>query len=43
VVSILSGYWPNPDYIVNRGGIPRLPLKEYDPSLLERGVAVPDR
>jgi D-3-phosphoglycerate dehydrogenase len=34
VVSILSGYWPHPDNIVNQGVVPRFPLKEYDPTLL---------
>jgi D-3-phosphoglycerate dehydrogenase len=34
VVSILSGYWPNPDNIVNQGVVPRFPLKDYDPTLL---------
>lgn len=33
VVSILSGHWPHPDNIVNRGVEPRSPLAEYDPSL----------
>lgn len=36
VVSILSGHWPHPDNIVNRGVVPRFPLKEYDPTLLDR-------
>lgn len=33
VVSILCGHWPHPDHIVNRGVVPRFPLKEYDPTL----------
>jgi D-3-phosphoglycerate dehydrogenase len=36
VVSILSGHWPHPDNIVNRGVVPRFPLKEYDPTLFDR-------
>jgi D-3-phosphoglycerate dehydrogenase / 2-oxoglutarate reductase len=36
VVSILSGHWPNPENIVNRGVIPRVPLAAYDPTLLSR-------
>ncbi len=36
VVSILSGHWPHPDHIVNRGVVPRFPLAEYDPTLLTR-------
>ncbi|CAN5834788.1 hypothetical protein BH10CHL1_BH10CHL1_14530 [soil metagenome] len=35
MVSILSGYWPNPENIVNRGVKPWFPLKEYDPTLLK--------
>ncbi len=34
MVSILSGYWPNPENIVNRGVKPWFPLNEYDPTLL---------
>ena len=33
VVSILSGHWPHPESLVNRGVVPRLPLKDYDGSL----------
>ncbi len=33
VVAILSGHWPHPDHIVNRGVIPRTPLAAYDPAL----------
>jgi len=35
MVSILSGYWPNPENIVNRGVKPWFPLKEYDAALLK--------
>jgi phosphoglycerate dehydrogenase-like enzyme len=35
VVSILSGHWPYPDHIVNKGVEPWFPLKPYDPALLE--------
>ena len=35
VVAILSGHWPHPDNIVNRGLVPRVPLADYDPSLFE--------
>ena len=38
VVSILSGHWPHPDHIVNRGVVPRFPLKEYDPTLFTNRV-----
>jgi phosphoglycerate dehydrogenase-like enzyme len=40
VVSILSGHWPHPDHIVNRGVLPRFPLAEYDPTLFTRLAAV---
>ena len=36
MVSILNGYWPNPENIVNRGVKPWFPLKEYDAALLKR-------
>lgn len=36
VVTVLSGYWPQPDQIVNRGVEPRFPLKPFDPALLDR-------
>jgi D-3-phosphoglycerate dehydrogenase len=36
VVTVLSGYWPQPDQVVNSGVVPRFPLKEYDPSLLDQ-------
>lgn len=35
MVSILSGYWPNPENIVNQGVKPWFPLKEYDAALLK--------
>jgi phosphoglycerate dehydrogenase-like enzyme len=35
VVTVLSGYWPQPDQVVNTGVKPRLPLKPYDPTLLD--------
>lgn len=38
VVSILSGHWPHPDNIVNRGVVPRFPLADYDPMLLKNPV-----
>jgi D-3-phosphoglycerate dehydrogenase len=43
VVAILSGYWPHPDNIVNRGVVPWFPLQEYDPNLLAKSVPVGDR
>jgi D-3-phosphoglycerate dehydrogenase len=43
VVSVLSGYWPHPDNIVNQGVVPRSPLKEYDPALLSNLTAIPNR
>jgi hypothetical protein len=33
VVAILSGHWPHPDHIVNRGVLPRVPLAAFDPML----------
>jgi D-3-phosphoglycerate dehydrogenase len=36
VVTVLSGYWPQPDQVVNAGVEPRFPLKAYDPSLLDK-------
>lgn len=39
VVSILSGFWPHPDHIVNRGVIPRVALADYDPSLFTHFAA----
>jgi D-3-phosphoglycerate dehydrogenase len=36
VVTVLSGYWPQPDQVVNEGVEPRYPLKPYDPVLLDR-------
>lgn len=41
VVSILSGHWPHPGNIVNRGVVPRFPLKEYDPSLFSAPAPIP--
>jgi D-3-phosphoglycerate dehydrogenase len=35
VVSILSGHWPHPDHVVNRGVAPWFPLQPYDASLLD--------
>jgi D-3-phosphoglycerate dehydrogenase len=40
VVAILSGYWPHPDNIVNRGVVPRFPLKEHDPTLFAKTAPV---
>jgi D-3-phosphoglycerate dehydrogenase len=40
VVSILSGHWPHPNNIVNRGVIPRSPLAEYDPTLFTKPVPI---
>jgi D-3-phosphoglycerate dehydrogenase len=34
VVSILSGHWPQPDNIVNKGVVPWFPLQPFDPTLL---------
>jgi hypothetical protein len=33
VVSILSGHWPHPANVVNRGVVPWVPLQPYDPFL----------
>ena len=35
VVTVLSGYWPQPDQVVNEGVEPRYPLKPFDPALLD--------
>jgi phosphoglycerate dehydrogenase-like enzyme len=35
VVTVLSGYWPQPDQVVNGGVEPRFPLKPFDPTLLD--------
>jgi glyoxylate reductase len=35
VVTILSGHWPDPENIVNPGVVPRVPLADYDESLLK--------
>jgi phosphoglycerate dehydrogenase-like enzyme len=35
VVTVLSGYWPQPDQVVNEGVVPRYPLKPFDPTLLD--------
>jgi D-3-phosphoglycerate dehydrogenase len=35
VVSILSGHWPHPDHVVNRGVVPWFPLEPFDPMLLD--------
>lgn len=40
VVAILSGYWPLPENIVNRGVVPRYPLQDFDKNLFETGEAV---
>jgi D-3-phosphoglycerate dehydrogenase len=34
VVTILSGHWPDPENIVNPSVVPRVPLADYDESLL---------
>jgi hypothetical protein len=36
VVTVLSGYWPQPDQVVNAGVEPRFPLKPFNPKLLEQ-------
>ena len=36
VVTVLSGYWPQPDQVVNEGVIPRSPLKPFNPTLLDQ-------
>jgi phosphoglycerate dehydrogenase-like enzyme len=36
VVTVLSGYWPQPDQVVNEGVKPRYPLKQFDPTLLDQ-------
>ncbi len=35
LVAVLSGHWPTPENIVNKGVVPRSPLKDHDPSLFE--------
>src|SRR5579859_496058 len=40
VVAILSGYWPLPENIVNRGVVPRVPLQDYDETLFQTQEAV---
>ena len=35
LAAVLSGYWPAPENIVNKGVIPRFPLQAHDPSLFE--------
>ena len=35
VVTVLSGYWPHPDQVVNAGVEPRFPLQPFDPHLLD--------
>ncbi len=40
VVAILSGYWPQPEHIVNRGVVPRAPLHDYDESFFETSEAI---
>jgi D-3-phosphoglycerate dehydrogenase len=36
VVTVLSGYWPQPDQVVNEGVEPRFPLKPFDSTLLDQ-------
>lgn len=36
LVSVLSGQLPRPDHVVNRGVVPRSPLKPYDPNLFDK-------
>jgi D-3-phosphoglycerate dehydrogenase / 2-oxoglutarate reductase len=36
VVTVLSGYWPQPDQVVNTGVAPRVPLKPFDSTYLDR-------
>jgi phosphoglycerate dehydrogenase-like enzyme len=36
VVTVLSGYWPQPDQVVNAGVKPRFPLKPFNPKLLDQ-------
>jgi D-3-phosphoglycerate dehydrogenase len=35
MVLVLNGHWPPPQNIVNPGVVPRVPLADYDASLLE--------
>ena len=35
LVALLSGYWPAPENIVNKGVIPRFSLRDHDPTLFE--------
>jgi phosphoglycerate dehydrogenase-like enzyme len=35
VVTVLSGYWPQPDQVVNTGVEPRYPLQSFNPELLD--------
>ena len=41
MATVLSGHWPHPDHIVNRGVVPWMPLAGYDPGLLTRLAASP--
>jgi phosphoglycerate dehydrogenase-like enzyme len=36
VVTVLSGYWPQPDHVVNEGVEPRYSLRPFDPELLDQ-------
>jgi D-3-phosphoglycerate dehydrogenase len=36
VAAVLSGHWPRPENIVNRGVVPRFPLAAFDESLFEQ-------
>ena len=36
VAAVLSGHWPCPENIVNRGVVPRFPLAAFDESLFEQ-------
>lgn len=36
MVTVLSGHWPHPDNIVNKGVVPWMPLADYDPNLIAR-------
>lgn len=36
VVTVLSGYWPDPEQVVNEGVEPQPPLHAFDPTLLDQ-------
>jgi phosphoglycerate dehydrogenase-like enzyme len=41
VVAVLSGLWPQPDNLVNRDVMPRVPLRPFDEQLFTTGKESP--